>query len=195
MRVAMIFECGPRGPDEQVCTHFAKRLNPDIEIKTVTLSSKPSLISDCGEAARVLSDEGWDPVVIIWDLYPGHGRKPCRRQDRKEILAALSRSRVTSPPARLVCIEAMLESWLLGDGTALSSVLSRPTHPANVKRQTHPERIKNPKKLLVRLFNEHLGRPYSDRQDAVRVARAMDLEKVRRRCSTFERFARIVTRQ
>ncbi len=194
MRVGMIFECGPRGADEQVCTHLARRLNPSIQISTVTLSTKPQLISDCGEAARVLLDQGCDRVIVIWDLHPGHGKEPCRHYDSKEIFAALKRANITSPPAYLVCIEAMLEAWLLADGTALSSLLSRPTHAVNVKGERRPERIRDPKKRLISLFREHWGgRPYIDRQHSIMIAKVLDLAKVRRRCRTFDRFAGLVT--
>ena len=69
MKVGMIFECGPKGADQQVCKYLAQRLLPDIEIvPPITLGNKPRLLSDCGPAAANLLREGCERIIIVWDL-------------------------------------------------------------------------------------------------------------------------------
>ncbi len=197
MKVGLIFECGPQGADKAVCEHLARMLEPDIEISSVTLDSKPDLVRDCGEAAAALLDEGCERVVIIWDLYPpwgGKKQKPCRRKDRENILQSLAQAGVNSPHVYLVCIEKELEAWLLADERAIRAVLSRDTFEAKVPRTKNPEQTTNPKKRLIKIFKEN-GRNsgYTDLTDAIRIVRELtDLKKLKK-CATFVRFAVKVT--
>lgn len=75
MKIGMIFECGPEGADKKVCEHFARQLEPELEIISITLDNKPKLISECGRAASQLLKDGCDRVLIIWDLYPAWREK------------------------------------------------------------------------------------------------------------------------
>lgn len=182
MKVGMIFECGPMGADRKVCEHLAIRLCPDLEIKSVTLDNKPNLLSGCGVVAAQLLEEGYSPVVIVWDLYPAwreRGAKPCRKEDREEIVSSLASEGVE------------LEAWLLADNRAINIVLSRPTHKVTIKRQRNPERG-NPKKRMTKLFTESVGRPYRDLKHAEMIAKAIpDFQRLRR-VETFRRFAQKV---
>lgn len=190
-RMGMIFECGPYGADIQVCKLLAKKLRPDLKILTVTLDNKPNLLTECGEATAELFERGCERVIIVWDLYPAwrkHGESACRKEDREAILQSLLDAGVTSPHVYLVCIEKELEAWLLADGSAISKVLSRRSHLVKISDQKKTERIQNPKKRLNRLFKEHTGRAYIDRQHALKIAKEINLDKLERRCSTFARF-------
>ncbi len=192
MKVGMIFECGPAGADKVVCELLACRLAPAIEIMSVTLDNKPKLLDDCGQAAARLFQDGCERVVIVWDLYPPWrkgGVKPCRKDDRQAIARSLKRAKVKSKPVYLVCIEEELETWLIADGRALSTVLSRPAHPAKVRDLKKPEKISGPKTRLTKLFQQHRGQPYTDRFHAKKIVEAMpDLNKIKR-CASFVRFA------
>ncbi len=191
MKVGLVFECGPDGPDQQVCEYLARELSPGIEISSVTLDNKPNLVSECGEATVSLLDEGCERVIIIWDLYPAwraRGERPCRKEDREAIFQSLAQAGVTSPYVYLVCIEEELEAWLLADERAISDLLSRRTHPVRLKRIRNTERVSNPKKRLNRIFKEHSGRRYSDLTDAKKIVeRLPDFNRLRR-CDTFVRF-------
>ena len=191
MKVGMIFECGPQGADRKVCEHLAKRIRPDLEIKSATLDNKPNLIADCGIVAAQLLADGCERVVIIWDLYPAwrvRGEKPCRKEDREDIAASLNSANVNLEMIELVCIEEELEAWLLADNRAISDVLSRPTHKVNIKQQRHPERG-NPKTRLTKLFSEYSGRPYRDLKHAEMLAKAIpDMRRIKK-VETFRRFA------
>lgn len=193
----MIFECGPMGADRKVCEHLAIRLCPDLEIKSVTLDNKPNLLSGCGVVAAQLLEEGYSPVVIVWDLYPAwreRGAKPCRKEDREEIVSSLASEGVELEEVALVCIEEELEAWLLADNRAINTVLSRPTHKVTIKRQRNPKRG-NPKKRMTKLFTESVGRPYRDLKHAEMIAKAIpDFQRLRR-VETFRRFAQKVAKR
>jgi len=195
MKTGMIFECGPEGADKKVCEHLARLLQPDIQISSVTLDNKPKLISKCGEAAANLLREGCERITIVWDLYPPwreEKQRPCRKEEREAVFRSLADAGVTSPPARLVCIEEELEAWLLADGRAISALLSTPAHPVRVRDVKNPERARNPKKRLQQIFQQH-GRRYVDIIEAEKLARKIpDLSKIKR-CATFIRFAMAVS--
>jgi hypothetical protein len=191
MKVGMIFECGPDGADKKVCEYLARKLAPDIEITSVTLDNKPTLISECGRASAVLLDQGSERVVIVWDLYPpwrAGGQTPCRKEDRENIAKSLVEAGVTSPNVYLVCIEQELEAWLLADGRAISQYLSSAAHKVKVKDRKNAERINNPKRELRKLFNG-LGKDYIDTIHAHKIIKKLpDLERIKK-CATFFRFA------
>ena len=191
MKIGIIFECGPNGADQQVCEHLAHRLLPDIEVVSITLDNKPKLLRDCGPAAATLLQQGCERIVIVWDLYPPWRKKepPCRKKDREEIQASLSNSDVPIRQVALICIKEELEAWLLADGRALATVLSRPTHPVKVPDRKNPDQAQNPKKQLNQIFKKNLRPPYVDRMDARKIVQALpDLNKIRR-STTFVRFA------
>jgi hypothetical protein len=192
MNVGMIFECGPEGADVKVCTYLARRLRPDIVISPVTLTNKPTLVAKCGEAAATLLNGGCERVVIVWDLYPAwreRGGRPCRKEDRDNILQSLANAGVNATKVSLVCIQEELEAWLLADHRALELLLSRPTRPAAVSETRQPERVRNPKAKMQQIFRKH-GRVYNDLLDAEKVARELpDLQRLFRRSETFQRFA------
>jgi hypothetical protein len=78
--------------------------------------------------------------------------------------------------------------WLIADGRAVSSVLSTPAHTVHVNDGKKPERIKNPKKVLNRLFQRHTGKPYVDRWHARRIVEQLpDLTRLGK-LATFLRF-------
>jgi len=192
MKAGIVFECGPHGPDRQVCEYLAQKLAPGIEISSVTLDNKPNLVSECGKATASLLDEGCERVIIVWDLYPPwreRGERPCRREDREAIFQSLAQAGVTSSYVYLVCIREELEAWLLADERAISDVLSRPTHPVSLNRIRDTERVSNPKKRLNRIFKEYSGRRYNDMIHAKKIVeRLPDFNRIRC-CNTFARFA------
>ncbi|MDX2078627.1 MAG: DUF4276 family protein [bacterium] len=181
--------------DIQVCEYLVKQFAPHITLeKSISMINKPKLIANCGESASLLLEQGCDRVVILWDLYPPWGEKdakPCRKEDRDAIIESLKESLNPKDQKKvfLVCIENMLEAWLLYDENALKSVLSRPTRP--IKKLTldkHPERIPDPKAYLIALYSQHGKGRYTDYIDAIKIVRLLDLSRLRK-CETFVRFA------
>jgi hypothetical protein len=195
MKIAFIVECGPQGAETQVIPFLARQLCPDIEVDVIPLDNKPRLIQQSGDWAGGLLEKGFDRVLIIWDLYPAWREariKPCRREDRQAIYLALENAGIKKTEIEskiaLVCIQEELEAWLIADGHALSAVLSTVVHPAKVRHVRNPEQMKNPKKVLNRKFQEHLGRPYSDRLHAIQIIRALPDYNRLLRLTTFARF-------
>jgi hypothetical protein len=190
MKVGLIFECGPNGADLQVCEYLLRRLNADAQSISITLDYKKRLLRESGKAAANLIAVGCEKVAIVWDLNgSGHGEAPCLRRDREAILDSLRQSSVPIHLVVLVCIVQELESWLLADERALSTVIGSVEHPVRIPATRKPERIKNPKKRLNRLFLQHSGRPYIDLRHAkMIVARLEDFARLRR-CPSFVRFA------
>jgi hypothetical protein len=192
MKVGMIFECGPAGADKGVCELLARRLEPSIQIMSITLDNKPKLLADCGEAAAQLLKDGCNRVVIVWDLYPPWregGFKPCRRVDRDAVVQSLTKARVPCRNVYFVCIEQELEAWLITDGRAISQVLSSLAHPVRVADVKNSDKVNNPKRRIIKTFQQHTGRPYTDRIHAKQIIEAMpDFNRIRR-CASFVRFA------
>ena len=193
-RVAFIFGCGPDGPDVAVCRHLVTMLDPHIEFIPRTLDNKKLLVEDCGPVADQLLKDSCERVLIIWDLYPPwRDRPPCRHEDREGIHQSLRNAGVRLARVHLVCICEEFEAWLLADERALRDFIARQRHPhpvSRIRRPTRPDRVRNPKARLTKLFNQELGqsRRYIDYQDAEPIVRSLpDLARVRRSPS-FQRF-------
>lgn len=200
-------------PDRKVLEYLAKRISPEIKVVSRTLGKKPDLIADCGEIAKLLLELGCDRVIIVWDLYPAEWESPARAnelrkqktrpscgQDRNRVESALETAAVDLRRVCLVCIEAMLETWLLTDIRAVNAVLSTKTRRANVKKPPRLERNQDPKSLMINIFRqEGRGRKfgYSDVEDAIRIAKAIpkesrDLNRLRK-LDSFAQFERCIS--
>lgn len=193
MKVGMIFECGPQGADLKVCEYLAKQIKPDIQIKSITLDNKKKLVAECGKAAQLLLAGGCDRVVIIWDLQPSWRKEdPCRKQDRENITRSLKSADANIANIFLVCIEAELETWLLADNRAISTVLSKPHRLVRINRIRRTEQIENPKERMTQIFRQEGGKPYNDLLHAVQIVKAMPDLKRLRKVDTFLRFERLL---
>jgi hypothetical protein len=195
MKIGLILECQNRGPDEQVLSHFVKKLCPDAEVITQAMGNKPTLLSDCGEIAQgLLGIEGCDKVFVIWDLWPAWGiGNPCMKQDRELALESLNGS--VDPPANvhLGCIIQELEAWLIADGRAVTAVINdlRRNRPpiSRIRDESNPETVQKPKQALMRLFKvDGKVRKYDDWTDAIRIARALNNFHAIEKAPAFVRF-------
>jgi len=189
MKVGLILE---GLPDRKVLEYLAKRINPEIKIVSRTLGKKPDLIADCGEITKLLLELGCDRVIIVWDLFPAEWENPVKTkqlrmkktrpscgQDRERIKSELEAAAVNLCRVCLVCIDAMLETWLLTDIRAVNDVLSTRTRRTNVKPPPKLELNQDPKSLMINVFRQE-GRGgksvYSDVDHAVRIAKAIPKE-------------------
>jgi hypothetical protein len=188
MKVGFIVECGPEGAETKVIPHLAKMIDGTVEPDVVPLGDKPVLKRECGRWAKALLERGCSCVLILWDLLPDWGEyegKGCRHDDKAEITESLKSAGLN--PAdnriRLICIEKMLEAWLIADERALSAFLSTQAHPVNIQRTRRPQDIPNPKAALKTMFltsGSHIG-PYWDPRHAIQIAaRLPDLTRLRR---------------
>lgn len=174
MTIGLILECGPQGADKFVCEYLAAELRPNVKVVSRTMDDKPNLLSNAAKAAALLLADGCERVLIIWDLrpaWPDKANKPCRAAERQTLLNSLSRAGLTGRPVYLICVEQELESWLLADETKLAGFLSTPTHAHSVARVRKPDRVGNPKSVVMNHFKEARGWRYEDRVHAIKVVR------------------------
>ncbi|KAF1714447.1 hypothetical protein CSC74_16070 [Pseudoxanthomonas yeongjuensis] len=191
-KIGMIFECGPEGADLKVCKYLAEYLRDDVEVVPVTLDNKANLLRDAGKTAKQLLVDGCCCVLIIWDLrpaWPDKKNKPCRTAECQAVLQGVADAGVTTGHlVHLICIEQELESWLLTNERAISELLSTSAHPYQVSRIKRPDRVMQPKAVMVEHFKTR-GWRYDDKVDAIRVLRAADIDVQRmRRSESFSRF-------
>jgi hypothetical protein len=192
MKVGFVFECGPQGADKQVCEFLALQIRPEILPVSRTLDNKPNLLKDAGKVAAALLAEGCERVLVVWDLrpaWPDKKYKPCRKDERDVILKTITNAGIANHPVFLVCVEQELESWLLADEAMISAFLSTEAHPYTAKRVRQPDRVPNPKTVLMNHFKVARGWRYQDHSHAIKVlnATATDLKRLRR-SPTFLRF-------
>jgi hypothetical protein len=194
MKIGLILECGPHGPDQQVCEYLIRWLRPNSQVVSRTLLNKKTLIARCGETASLLLNDNCHRVVIVWDLYPPpHDtvQKVCRFADRRDILSSLKQAGVTSSNVHLVCIREELETWLIADNRAVELAMSRLTHRKirKVSQLKKPEQVNNPKEKLMTIFKDRKLAPYQDHVHAIKIVKELvSLNKIRH-CESFVRFA------
>ena len=194
MKIGLIFECGPQGADKLVCEYLASQLRPGVQLVSSTLDNKPNLLAEAGKVAARLLADGCACVLIVWDLrpaWPDKKSKPCRHDERQALLLALQQAGVTvNQPVYLICIEQELESWILADEKKISDFLSTAAHPYSADKVSKPDRIQNPKSVMLNHFKmAPRGSRYEDRIHAVKILsqNPLDLKKMRRSAS-FARF-------
>ncbi|EPX64267.1 hypothetical protein D187_005401 [Cystobacter fuscus DSM 2262] len=187
MKIGMICECAPGGPDIKIGKHFAMQFVPGAVVEERTMGNKANLIRECGDVTRfLLEKERCDVVFIVWDLapaWPDQHEKRCRFNDkegiRKSFLAAYGKE---APPWNrivLICVEQMLEAWILADGTAVVEHVRRRTHePPRFKEVRRPDRERDPKSRVINYFKQ-AGRTYNEHVDAAPIIMSASLSKLR----------------
>ena len=201
-------------PDIDVLQYFAERIAPGIEIKPRALGRKPDLIKGCGNASKIFLETGCTRVIIGWDLHPDSKRRTKRKKrgntrqqprehsckvDSKQIMDSLRSAGADSSRVDLVCIDAMLETWLLIDHRGLRDfLLSRGGLREPVKAVPKLRQNQHPKEVMKRLFREksRSGLLYNEVDDAKKIAQAIpeeqdDLKRLKK-LESFASFAAIV---
>ena len=98
MKIGLIFECAPKGPDALIGEYVVRRVMTGAEPVSSTMVNKEILIRECGVEARRHIEGGCKIVFIIWDLAPAwpDRRKPrCRHEDKEGIYASLTAAQVS----------------------------------------------------------------------------------------------------
>lgn len=185
--------------DGAVCSIAAQRLVPGLTVHEPTVMvNRPKLLNGCGAAAASLLNEGkCDKVAVVWDLYPNWADKsfkPCRRTDRERALASLAAAGlVAGPRVVLVCIQRELETWLIADVAAITSVLVPRYISADrlqrINSPGRPERHADPKGWLEDTFYRARKTKYTDRDHAPAIMSAIGNLNVLRKVQSFSRFA------
>lgn len=188
MKIGMLCECAPGGPDVKIGEHFVKEFVPGAEFIGVPMSNKDKLIQDCGrEVKRLIEKEKCDRVFIVWDLapaWPDMKQKRCRRRDKdgieRSLRAAYGDDVLPEDKIVLLCIEQMLESWVIADAQAVMDYVKRPTHPApRFKEVRRPDEDRDPKARLIGYFAQ-AKRQYNEHVNAVPIIKRASLSKLQR---------------
>lgn len=188
MKLGFVFECWIDGPDYKVLKHLVNWIRPDCEFEPVTLGDKGVLLEQCADSVDLLLKTGCDKVFIVWDLMPKYANCDCIVEERNLIRQQLIDKNVPLDNVEFIGIVHELESWLIADVSAIERVLSSPTHSVEIDNIRHPDRERNPKKKLRRLFNQHRGTDYSDLDSAIRIIRQVERPRDMRQSVSFRRF-------
>ena len=113
------------------------------------MSGKHNLMAEGALVAlTLLEDDKYDRVFIIWDRMPKRGGSGKCADDLERINERLVAAGVDMNRINFCCIQDMLESWMLGDGAAITAYFQSlaPTHKLkafpdykSAVQQTEPE--------------------------------------------------------
>jgi hypothetical protein len=123
MRIGFILECSSKGPDADIYPYLAKLFCPKFEIENtdvLTLNNKANVMNEGPAATKILLESGCNFVFIIWDRMPKWGGTGNCEDHRNTIIAGLDSLGIDKSMVILCCIKDMLESWMLGDGNAIT---------------------------------------------------------------------------
>lgn len=157
--------------DEAAIPVLVKRCRPNA--KVIIRKCRGSVTGRlAGIVVELGRTRGIERIVVVSDA---DGEEPAR-------LSSAIRHRIPDEYRTLVrpvVIAQMLEAWLIADPAALRSVTGR------ARSFAHPERIRDPKAELRRLFTRATA--YTP-EIARRLAEAVDLKLLERRCPSFVTF-------
>lgn len=195
MKLGLVLECCPDGPDQLVLTCFARRLSPGITVESAPMGSKEVLFSAGVEAAEnLISASGCDLAIIAWDLKP-YWEKASSEDCEAE--AKLLRDKLDAVDAdirakiRLLCITWELETWFLAHPKAIVEHLSTKTRKAKFSC-SKPLSKTDPKAVLIREFRKFRGSGYEDLREAIQIARRINNTSKLEKIESFARFSRLV---
>ena len=196
MKIGIICE-GSIDSDVLVFEYLIKKLNEKIrkEVKVLRnpLGNKKDIFKFCGKVSKnLLEIDKCDKVIIIWDLSPSwkteDPKKPCLKEDREKVFKSLNDEKIDRSKVSLICIQAMLEAWLIADEEALIKFLSTKSHSAEVNKVKNPEKEKDPKARLIKVFETNKGFKYEESRHAIKIIELVDTKKLYKRCLTYQRF-------
>jgi hypothetical protein len=133
MRIGFVLECSSKGPDADIYPYLAKLFCPNVEINKgdiLTLINKSNVMNEGAAAIKILLETGCDYVFVIWDRMPKWGGTGNCEAHKATIVENLNSLGIDSARVVLCCIKDMLESWMLGDGNAITEYFQslNPSH-------------------------------------------------------------------
>jgi hypothetical protein len=190
MRIGMILECTSKGPDAIIYPYLAKLFCKTLMIRNgdiITLNNKANVMNESPEIAKILLDSGCDYVFIIWDRMPKWGGTGSCEDHKKEVSDGLNSFKVDKDKVFLCCIRDMLESWILGDGSAITQYFQSfsashrlsqfPDYKSSVEQSQPEEKLKR--------YNKRYDK-YSDNFKIVKLI--SDFDKIAKRNDSFKYF-------
>jgi len=165
--------------EEPSCEKFVKRIADQLEISLDIVVSHGR-----GNLNRKLDDyislHAELPKVIV--LVDSHCTPNPDQIAREFVPSAGSHANVH------VCVVVhALESWLLAD----SATLSRKFRVRRIRTPLNPESMCKPEEKLKQIFRQH-GGIYRNTRDPEILAKTNDLDIVRQRCRSFDRFLNLL---
>jgi hypothetical protein len=188
MNVGFVFECQPKGSDEQVYTYVAKTICNGLIILPENISSmgnKKTLIEESAIDVAIMLNNGCQYVFIIWDRLPKWGGTGICADHQAELIANLEKENVPLDRIIYCCIDEMLESWLIADGRGVTAYFKgfdnrSPAFPDNKTRADQS----GPKNKIKR----HNGR-YNETIDNIGIVKALpDFTRVAQWNASFQHF-------
>lgn len=192
MKLGMILECSAGGPDKDVypflVEYFCNKIKADA-IETDTLINKKLLIEKCADSAKfLLYEKNCDKVFIIWDLHPGWGTKVCRHKDTESIFDKLKENNIPIDKVKLICIEAMLESFFLTDGKGVTIYFQSKTDHRINPFKNGSYKTKNPKDVIIKYTKNNKLRDFNDFKDSFGIIKSYDnYDKIIKKNPSFNR--------
>ena len=192
--IGFIFECGPEGPDIKVFRYLINLIDATIKFIPRSLGDKKKLIANCSLVSKNLLAEGCEKVFIVWDLYPPwRDSKPCRFEDRKNINDSLKKVLKNNQLNKIVllCISGELESWLIADEKVIECYIKsriKPHAPKEITKFRHPDREKDPKNILCKMFSKNHLTLYNDVIDAEKIVKYITNVSKLKGSESFKRF-------
>jgi hypothetical protein len=176
MKIGMILECQPAGPDASVYPYVAKKICEALEItKPETLVNKQKLMEEAPAVAQTLLASGCDIVFIVWDKKPRWGTGGDCETDKAVLTKALTNIGVGMARIRLCCIDEMMESWMIADCRGFMEwIKSKTTHALpNIGDHSTPALQKDPKNRINRYLRDNYNRwKYNDYDDNLPIVKA-----------------------
>ncbi len=189
MKYGFIFECHLDGPDFKVVKHIVENwVNQKIQFEPVTLGDKGSLLEQCTDSVEMLLRTKCDKVFIVWDLMPKYANCNCIVEERNLIRQQLIDKNIPLVNVEFIGIVHELESWLIANVSAIERVLSTVAHPINIANIRYPDRDRNPKGKLRKIFLQERGFDYNDLDYALRIIQNVQRPKDLKRSVSFKRF-------
>lgn len=191
MKIGLILECTTDGPDWQDYSGWVTRiLGNNVVVEQSSATNKKQLIQQAGARALALLAEGCDKVFFIWDLWPAWGAKgtpPSQVADEVALQQSLAAAGVTDPCVYFLCVNRMLETLLLVDGSALGTVLQIPLGRKTPGNNNKPYTQVAPKTYLDNWFRKAKKGAYLDYVHAVQIARQVNFARLRAKTNEFPR--------
>lgn len=193
MKVGFVFECQPKGSDEQVYTYVAKQLCNGLDIRPENISCKGDkklLIEESASEVATMLDSGCQFVFIIWDRMPKWGGSGRCADHQAELSANLQKENINLAQIIFCCIDEMQESWLIADGRGVTAYFKGfdPRSPVFPDYKSVSEQTSAKLKIT-----RHNGR-YNETVDNIGIVKALpDFTRAAQRNASFKHFVDNVT--
>jgi hypothetical protein len=192
MKVGFVFECQPKGSDEQVYTYVAKQLCGQFNILSENISSmgnKKTLIEESAGDVAVMFANGCEFVFIVWDRIPKWGGSGVCAQHRAQLTANLEKENIDLTKIIYCCIDEMQESWMIADGRGVTNYFRNISHLSSTFGDNKTMAEQTSPKQRLKKYN---GR-YNESVDNIGIVKALpDFARTARWNDSFGHFKQSV---